>query len=549
MGLDATPATLHEIGIELNVTRERIRQVEAKFLDQLSQASIWSAPLTEKLSSVLASRSEPLPIQGLDVLDAWFSGIDAWPDALSYILDVFCERKFSLLRIDGQTIVCALTRDEWSELLKAANSTLETGVQQKWTWEQARILVEALIPDRASEMRGTLWSSASKAAHFAEIGDGERILTSLGRGVDQVVEAVLTEAETPLHYGQIAELASARAGRPIDVRRAHNAAANVGFLFGPGVYGLSSHFPLTGDEARTVAAEAEEIIEQGAPNRQWHATELCAHVLARGHYFDGKLTPYIVSIALAKFSTLTFLGRSVWTASQERTFSKANRIDVRQAVAALLRAAGRPMSTNELYNAVVQERGVGEHFQIQAIGSMFRLADGRWGLLDRDTGLSSVEQYQMVTSLMEAIEKSGRALHFNDVVSAPAVAAMAAKVPESILRSIIARDGRLRLDESQYVFPVSWDGPRRMTAALAIREALKLSPQEGVSLDQLQRIVPLSPAGIQRELHGALADRSCRRFQPRQIRTRQSRHVRRGNARRLCVGLPSRDQIGPDDRC
>ena len=63
----------------------------------------------------------------------------------------------------------------------------------------------------------------------------------------------LAESNTPLHYTEIAERARIREGRSLDARRAHNAAANVGYLFARGTYGLARHVPLSDEQMSQIS--------------------------------------------------------------------------------------------------------------------------------------------------------------------------------------------------------------------------------------------------------------------------------------------------------
>ena len=80
MGLDTPAATLQEIGDELKITRERVRQVEAKYIGKLKKKIIWPLQLSQKLESILNGRTEPVPFQALDVFDIWFSGTGGIPE-------------------------------------------------------------------------------------------------------------------------------------------------------------------------------------------------------------------------------------------------------------------------------------------------------------------------------------------------------------------------------------------------------------------------------------------------------------------------------------
>ena len=119
-----------------------------------------------------------------------------------------------------------------------ATEVLESAVGEQWTEEQARAAIDGLLLGPGHELSELLWQTVAAKANFAVGPENTRILTTFGRGAEQVVEVVLAEADRPLHYTEIWERATKRTGRNIDVRRAHNAAAEVGLLYGRGTYGL-----------------------------------------------------------------------------------------------------------------------------------------------------------------------------------------------------------------------------------------------------------------------------------------------------------------------
>ena len=112
-----------------------------------------------------------------------------------------------------------------------------------------------------------------------ELADNESCVD--GRGTDQVVEAVLADAEHPLHYFEIAERVSKKLGRPADPGRGHNAAAAVGILLGRGTDGLEKHIQISSEEAEIIREEAEDMVLTGPAGRQWHASEILNALLER----------------------------------------------------------------------------------------------------------------------------------------------------------------------------------------------------------------------------------------------------------------------------
>src|SRR5690606_11763902 len=136
-----------------------------------------------------------------------------------------------------------------------AKNFLGLSAGQDMTEDQCKVVVTSYIREGAREFRALFWDKARGLCHFGEAAGGRHVLVSYGRGTDHVVEAVLTDAERPLHYSEIAERVSRRIGRSVDLRRVHNAAAAVGILLGRGSYGLEKHIGVTPEQVEVIREE------------------------------------------------------------------------------------------------------------------------------------------------------------------------------------------------------------------------------------------------------------------------------------------------------
>ena len=223
MGLRRPVETLQEIGDRYHVTRERIRQIEARAVEKISKTAFWCDLLATKLEALLMGREFPLPVLGVEAVDAWFAGVGKSSSALRFILANLCGGRFSVVQIKDIEYVGRINEDEWIQTEREARRLLATGPEQGWSEVHCQTLINSLLDESRREFRPLLWQSASALCHFVDASDGARVLASYGHGADQVVEAVLRDSDTPLHYSEIADRARERSGREIDVRRAHNA--------------------------------------------------------------------------------------------------------------------------------------------------------------------------------------------------------------------------------------------------------------------------------------------------------------------------------------
>jgi Sigma-70, region 4/Bacterial RNA polymerase, alpha chain C terminal domain len=471
MGLRRAAETLQEIGDRYNVTRERIRQIESKTIDKMSKTAFWSDLLSTKLEALLLGREFPLPVLGLEAVDAWFVGIGRSSSALRFILANFCGGRFGVSEIGDIDYVGRITDEEWSHTEREARRLLATGGDQEWSEVHCRTLVNSLLDESRREFRPLLWQSASALCHFVDVAGGDRMLASYGRGADQVVEAVLMDSTKPLHYSEIAERAKERSGRDIDVRRAHNAAASIGILMGRGLYGLEHHLKLTKDMQSDLLDRLEEIVLEGPDDRQWHASELLSRVADSNVPYVEVLDKYVIDYVLGASSAVRRLGRMAWAKTGS---SMSARIDVRQAIAALLQNAGGPLTTNEIRQRLVAIRGVGDHFQISSSNMIVRLPGQQWGLNDRDVPLKRAFQAAFYDRLETVLNARGNGIHITEIdqIVRSEIADVPEMPPETIF-SLAANDHRLKVTSGEYLFLTEWGAARRKTLMEALIDTLR----------------------------------------------------------------------------
>ena len=482
MGLNGTTETLQQIGDVYGVTRERVRQIESKVLKRLCREEHWDNLLTTKLTTLLHQREFPLPALGVEAVDRWFEGISELPSALRYILANVCAGHAGLVTIDGVDYFAFLSQERWETTLSEGRRLLESGVGKGRSEDYCRSLVQGLLPEKSREFRTFLWDKASALCHFSGTANGMKTLTSYGRGAEHIVEAVLTTSERPLHFSEITALASARAGRDLEIRRVHNAAATVGLLMGRGIYGVERHIPLDRDALIALGEEAEEVISDGPPGRQWHASEILAALVERGSNLVANADKYVVDISLQRSGGVHGLGRMVWADRGIPGGDRSElRIDQRQAIIALLQQAGRPLRASEIRQRLVAIRGVNEFFQIASIDPLIRVGNGLWGLNDRDIVIKRSDQSRFLDGLVEALQIRGFAIHASELSlglgSMPAVSA------RTIL-SLCSTDPRMRVNQAQHLYLAEWGGPRRESVGEAV-ETILSSAEHPLSFDEI----------------------------------------------------------------
>lgn len=471
MGLYGPPETLQEIGDSHGVTRERVRQIESKILRRILERTRWKDLLSLKLKRLLQDREVPMPVLGIEAADPWFAGVALSPDVLEYALSSILDGVAGdILSIDGIQYVGFLTQDRWDAAIHDAQKLLESSAGRGLTETHCKRVVEALLPSTAREFANLLWDKAARFCHFVPNNHNEKILSTYGRGVESLVEAILQASDTPIHYAEIVERAKQRSGRDIEIRRAHNAAAEVGLLLGRGTFGLERHLPLGHDDLIALGTEAEELVLDGHPERQWHASGILASLIERGSHFAPQVDKYVVDISLQKLGSLKRLGRMVWARNTHA--SDIARIDVRQAIIAVLQQAGRPLRASDIRQRLIALRGINDHFQIFAAEPLIRIAPGWWGLNDRDVDVKRADQPAFIEYLLEELERRQEGFHISELEGVLA-GSFQSRTSMVALFSLAALDERLRTDASEYLYLAKWGESRRQSIGETVTNILR----------------------------------------------------------------------------
>ncbi len=469
MGFNEPPRTLEDLGGDYGITRERIRQIEKRSLERIITKELWDDVMRHRLSAILESREEPLPLFGLEVVDDWFRGTSGKQDVLAYLIDTICEKRFHVLKIGTVSYVSRVDQETWNEKLREARQLLESAVDLNWSENECRLTVESFFHDQGKELAPLLWAEASRLCHFSGSTDS-RTLTAYGRGIEQLVQVALEDSPNPLHTSEVAQMVSEISGRQISESQIRNALANVGVLLGRGTYGLRKHVPLSDAEIEKVAEMAFDIVADQVDGRQWHASELVSELQELDGALSGRLDKYGLNFALQMKSPLKYLGRLVWVLPEA---DEQHRVDLRDAVIGILDAAGGPLSTGEINKRLSEFRGVNSTFQIWNRDPVLRVGRGLWGLNDRDLVVKRDQQPALVDGVFSALWKKGAGIHLDEVKQyidcSPSMDAEA-------IFSIAALDDRIAIGVGRFAYLKEWGGSRRVTLKAALDRLMQQVP-------------------------------------------------------------------------
>lgn len=465
--------TLEEVGQLVGVTRERIRQIQKKNINKIIDTEYWDDCIAIKIGNLLIDRDQPLYLEMLEVEDDWFSGFIGNYQHLAAIIELFSENQIQLLTINGAVVISRISQDEWDSLISGFRKSLKAKAgEYRWTREDIKLIFKAELESKgAIELLSVLLDTFSGTLQFNSEND---VLIAYGKSSESAVFTVLQQAESPLHYSELADRASALLGKKVDVRTAHNSLAKLGAkLFGRGTYGLPKFNPISDlicNHIRTVVAKT---LYEGPLAKQWHVTELLAYLKEKFPALPKDLDMYILNIILEDCVELTYLNKNVW-ARADSGQKPSDRVDMADAFTKILEDAGKPLKGKEIKARLEVVRGVHDSLQIQSTERMLQVGPDTWGLYERDINIDPKNITQYLDALHSYLKSEQKGIHVTEVEGFLDKINLGLELPESYtLLSLAQQDVRFYLGRSMFLGLADWgDNTRRYTNAQAVRKIL-----------------------------------------------------------------------------
>ena len=428
--------TLASIGKDLNVTRERVRQLE-----KIAHQRIFEGPergdrrLGDELvlqieQSVADNDGQPLSLRQIGRINPWFAGTDR--RILNHALELMRPQRWSLVDVDDEAYLCDIPSSQWTRCLDQGRKLLRLGSFNRSKESGLRVIdpakgircstlrkkLNALLP-KGTECAWVdlILKSITRKAIFAEDGSGDPLLISAWRSGEAYIMRLLVESDHPIHHQEAKDILYRRYRVDIDRRRAHNALSGCGLLFGRGTYGLKKHLRLSDSRVISLIDKVESLARQEPfAGRQWHCSEMLQTLEDSGYDLSG-IDEYTLHVALQIHNRrLVSLGRLMWIAgSGTLTRDTARRVPILSTAESILQEHGEPMSNSRLRKAVRDRRGLGKNFALHPRGRLVRTERGRWGLIDRDVPLDTVQLERFVATVMAHLEDDSKPIEDKDL--------------------------------------------------------------------------------------------------------------------------------------
>ena len=408
LAFDGNIEKLEILGRRFGISRERVRQCEMRAFKSVRGAGDWSSSLPVHLASRLAGRREPLFLDLLSVEDEWFAGFEDRLPFLAQVIIEFTSKSYKAWNLRGRYVVARVDEAGWVKLLKDASEALTASLGAELSSDDVNLILESMARQAgAPELAAELQNAVEQRARFASSPtDDSNVLVGVGTSLKNIAFGILRGAPGPLALAEIQRRILDQEGRSVTANSLRGALRSVGAqLFRRGIYGLRQHYPYAEDECRRIVAQVERIVSGSAATRQWHCDQLIREVRAERGDVPSGFDAYMLNIALERYSGLRYLRRMVWGAPSGGAEAARERREIADLCVAALRRAGGPLSKSELRQEIEKVRGLNAMFLPQPNNFIARMGRGKWGLIDRDFGLTRRDLERATAALQVALTR------------------------------------------------------------------------------------------------------------------------------------------------
>ena len=480
LGYFCETETLEQIGEEFSITRERIRQIQAKATKEIIENEFWDDTLNLKLASLIKNSSGPLYLESLAKLDPWFCGFEGQYDLLANVIDSFSGLTVNFLKFEAGQAISTMSIDQWREVARTTLESIESTLEAEYNLEDIEMIVESKLSEYNSKnLSEILFDEISPNLNFSS-NNGEITLTSLGNSISSRLAVILEESETPLHYSEAGKLYEERFGVYKTERSIHAALSLSDFLlFDRGTFGVERHLPVTLDKLQKIAEFAASIANSDS-QRQWHCSELLDEVQNVGKSSElPNFDKYILNIGLKKFSELKNLGRLVWISDAHDNVD-TSRLFIKDAIPRIIRDHGAPMTAQEITEELRKSRGIDSDISMYLSSNSLvaKTAPGRWGLLSRDFEESSGYWEKVVEELCNYLQLRDAAIHKTEIVDFLDRLKIDPKPKLNLFLGFLSKNENFKTWKGGFIGLASQVSPNRLSTTEGLDIALESEPNK-----------------------------------------------------------------------
>lgn len=448
--------TLESLGETLGLTRERVRQIEARCLDNIRERSMLVASLEERLRrAFVGGRCVPLDLLLQD--DPWWRGIDRHPDCADYLFERLLGSAVHRVELEqGDRVTTFYARFTPREVEQAKRDLLSEAakVTTPAHLTDYEPLLERVVQTLDPAMRETFEAVLEEQLNFDD-ADPERVLSFGNTKPDRVI-ALLASQPQPMPVSAVFD-ALGRCRLPDEV-----------LYFRRGVVGLEQHFPEFRAWMERLVPSCIEMMTELPAGRQWLVTELHDSLREAGKLPEWLGHWHLASL-LRRSGQVHYLGRLRVSLSVEG--HRQERLHLSDAVLTVLQAAGAPLPSKTIAERVRQQTDIHDLTLKQLLLSspFVRVEEDLYGLIERDVSGGSQAIARAVEAVVEELATRQRGLTMYQAYQI-ATAEAGERWSQELVSSLLRSEPQLRLSRSGHVGLSSWDDVRATTRGEFIRQ-------------------------------------------------------------------------------
>lgn len=396
-GTNGTAETLAQIGAILGVTRERVRQIEARAIRRLDDDRRWVEALARRLESDRGGRVVPLSDLAAD---PFWSPLFSNPDLTEYVFRHFLGAFHTLARWNGGWVVA----DFGTTGLDRAFYDFLDALQPKFPFPRAVLAAQARrAGERAGKGCGRLFEERIEE-HFLFDSTRRAVLGTGATKWDQI-RAYLMDSPGPVPLSRLEALFGRMPTRPPDI-----------LLVRSGQLTLPAKIPGFEKWEKRLVPHCLEIMRERGPTLQWMADDLL-DALREVTQVPDFVTPWLLAGMLRRSGQVVDLRRQRFAL---REAGSQNRVLLTPTLLEYVERAGRPVARSELREYLSQKTTFRELSFNLALTRLPLLPvdEKRVGLLDRDVPGGREAMVQAGHLLKAWLEERGEGLAYRKALTA-----------------------------------------------------------------------------------------------------------------------------------
>lgn len=415
LGYSTNYRTLEETASDFKLTRERIRQIEARTIDRLEEIFEVHSFLSNKLEKLLDNRMIPLFVESLPIYDPWFRGIENKPWILMRLLFLFEINSCSVSSFNNQNIVHRGPKDFLEIVSRDINSFIKDNRLKRISLDEIVSVIKNKLTYLAPELTDLILSEEYKKCHFSD-ENGKKILVGYGNSIEASIVKLLEDSDSPMRIQEIVKYINENLPFSTTEAYVRGRVAEFALLFGPSLFGLRKHLNFNDVEIQEIAYEVKKITTKETYPHQWHCDGIIGELEKNNFINIRRLNKYTLCICLILSNEFISLGRLTFSNANHENSDTTHRLEFYPLIEEILEKSNTPMHHKDIISIIEKERGVGKYTQFQAKGRLISTGRNIWGLFGKHVNISEKDFDILINEAKSIFVGNGKLLNEDQIL-------------------------------------------------------------------------------------------------------------------------------------